>query len=126
MPKRRKSPLRRAENVITRGGQPGNDNARKHGFYAAPEGELTTIEGVVADVQKRQRQLSEYIDEALGAGNIKTADVLSLFSLHSQTASRLGRLLRDQRALSGKSANGLTDAIAAALDELSTELGIKL
>ena len=41
-------------------------------------------------------------------------------------ASRVGRLMRDLRALVGEAADGLTGAVARALDELSTELGIKL
>jgi hypothetical protein len=51
---------------------------------------------------------------------------MKLFSLHGQNASRLGRLLRDQRALSGQAADGLLDAIGKALDEISTELGVTL
>lgn len=39
---------------------------------------------------------------------------------------RVARLLRDQRALSGEAAEGLTEAIAQALDELSTEVGVAL
>ncbi len=35
--------------------------------------------------------------------------------------SRLGRLLRDRRALSGDAADGISDAIAKALDELGSE-----
>jgi hypothetical protein len=39
---------------------------------------------------------------------------------------RVAHLLRDQRALTGQAADGLTAAIAQALDELSTELGVAL
>jgi hypothetical protein len=37
---------------------------------------------------------------------------------------RVARLLRDQRALTGEAADGLTAAVARALEELSTELGV--
>ncbi len=49
-----------------------------------------------------------------------------LLALHGQNASRIGRLLRDKRALSGASADGILGAIGQALDELSTELGVPL
>ena len=39
---------------------------------------------------------------------------------------RVARLLRDQRALSGAAADGIAGAIATALDELTSELGVKL
>jgi hypothetical protein len=57
------------------------------------------------------------------AEGVDTDTAVKLFALHAQNASRLGRLLRDQRALGGQAAEGLTAAIAAALDELNTELG---
>ncbi len=37
---------------------------------------------------------------------------------------RVASLLRDQRALSGKAADGLAAAVAQALDELSSEMGV--
>jgi hypothetical protein len=39
---------------------------------------------------------------------------------------RVARLLRDKRALSGEAAEGLTNALSNALDELSSELGENL
>jgi hypothetical protein len=86
---------------------------------------LTTIDGVLADLAERQARLTDYLERVLTEG-ADIADLARLFALHGQNASRLGRLLRDQRALSGKSADGLLDAIGKALDEISTELGIKL
>ena len=109
------------------GAQPGNRNARTHGAYARPSGQhnLTTIEGVVQDLAERQARLTEFLERALAEGG-DVIEVARVFALHGQNASRLGRLLRDQRALSGGSADGLLGAIAQALDELSTELGVKL
>lgn len=40
--------------------------------------------------------------------------------------SRLGHLLRDQRALSGETTDGISTAFAQALDKLSIELGYQL
>jgi hypothetical protein len=38
----------------------------------------------------------------------------------------IARLLRDKRALSGKAADGISGAIAQALDEMGTEYGLPL
>jgi len=110
-----------------RGAQPGNKNARRHNFYGAPSRKIETIDDVIADMRERQQQISALISQAMmNEGHTSTEDLVKLFAIHGQGASRLGRLLRDQRALSGQSADGLSAAIAAALDELSTELGITL
>ena len=81
-----------------------------------------TIADVVADLSAKQVRLSDLID----AADDDTANLAKLFSIYSQTASRIGRLLRDQRALSGQAADGIAGAIAQALDELSSELGTPL
>lgn len=113
--------------------------AEKHGFYSrrgkgsmGQEGgepgsrrDLTHIEAVVADLAERQAQLTEYLAALMDRG-ADVEEVARLFALHGQNASRLGRLLRDQRALSGESADDLLDAIGKALDEISAELGIEL
>ena len=103
----------------------GNENALKHGAYAATHHDLRTIDGIVADLAERQARLTAYLEQVLAEGG-DIAEVAKVFALHGQNASRLGRLLRDQRALSGDSADGLLDAIGKALDEISTELGIRL
>ena len=90
-----------------------------------PERDLTTIDGVIADLAERQARLTAFLERVLAEGGDLT-EVAKVFALHGQNASRLGRLLRDKRALSGQSADGLLDAIGKALDEISTELGIKL
>jgi len=116
------------------GGQPigaptGNDNARTHGFYAhgptsTPARELSSIEDIIADLANKQAHLSAYIDAYIG--DMEIEDLKGLLALHAQTASRLGKLLRDKRALSGDAADGISGALAQALAELGTELGADL
>jgi hypothetical protein len=83
-----------------------------------------TIDAIIADLLGQQSRLSALLDaindpaELLGAAR--------LFAVHGQNAARLGQLLRARRALSGASADGLLDAIGKALDEISTELGVRL
>jgi hypothetical protein len=109
-----------------RSGPPiGNRNARKHGFYLpTSQRPPYTIGEIICDLSGKQRLLSNHIDELVQTADL--AGLITLFKLHAQTSSRLGRLLRDQRALSGQASDGIAGAIAQALDELGTELGVQL
>jgi len=84
-----------------------------------------TIDEVIADLAAKQVQLSAFIDACVAEGRDLLA-LVRLFALHGQNASRLGRLLRDQRALSGEAADGVRGAIAQALDELGEALETEL
>lgn len=104
----------------------GNRNATTHGLYASnTTPHALTISDIISDLAAKQETLSDYIQAQL-ATNADLDALTNLFALHAQTASRLGRLLRDQRALSGQAADGLAGAIGQALDELSSELGVEL
>lgn len=104
----------------------GNQNALKHGYYADPDlPPDCTIDDVIDTLYQRQLQLDDYIDQ-IWESDITVAQVTHLLRIHGQNASRLGRLLRDRRALSGDAADGISGAVAQALDELSSELGVKL
>ena len=83
-----------------------------------------SIAEVIHDLAVKQARLSKLINGKLASNDIHV--LARLLRLHAQTASRLGRLLRDQRALSGRAADGISAAIAQALDELSNELGTDL
>jgi len=104
----------------------GNKNRQTHGFHVQPVRDLRDIDDVVEDALFKQTQLSAFIEEKVAEGEMAVKEMARLLALHGQNAARIGRLLRDQRALSGKSVDGLLEAIGAALDELSTELGIDL
>jgi hypothetical protein len=84
------------------------------------------IDAVIADLAAKQQCLSRYIDECLAAGGTAVQDIARLLALHSQNAGRLGRLLRDQKALGGDGAGSMKHIIDLALDELSEEWGIEL
>ncbi len=108
------------------GAPPANQNRQTHGFYSQPAKALRSIDDVVADALQRQSELSAFIEQQITTGQLDIEAMAKLLALHGQNASRIGRLLRDKRALSGASADGILGAIAQALDELSTELGIVL
>lgn len=82
---------------------------------------LVSIDDVIADLLDKQERLSALLDDAA-----EVNDLVKLFGLHSQNASRLGRLLRDRQALGESPAEGLLAVIDQALDELSRELGLEL
>ena len=74
-------------------------NARLRALWAALEMDANTEAGTQA--------LQVKVAAALTAGT-----------------GRVASLLRDQRALNGKAADGLAAAVAQAIDELSSELGV--
>jgi hypothetical protein len=73
----------------------------------------------------KQILLDDFIDQILAAGRPAIEEPAHLLEIHGQNASRLGRLLRDRRALSGDAADGISGAIAQALEQLSTVIGTK-
>ena len=107
-------------------------NRQTHGFYARAERPLETIDDVIKDALDKQGRLSAILDNTADLDGAPLdsardlADLAKLLAIHGQNASRLGRLLRDKRALSGESADGLLSALGTALDEIATELGITL
>ena len=103
----------------------GNKNRKTHGLYATPETKLASIDDVVADALRRQSELSAFIDAQLGL-DVGVEELVKLFALHGQYASRIGRLLRDQKILSGDSADQILEAMAQAIDEIEEELGVDL
>ena len=127
MPKRKPRPRRRAEHAI--GGQPDNQNARKHGFYSrklsAEERALVTqfcVDDSLDYEIALQRLANQHVIDTLdqtSEGEIRAR----LFIALTTGLGRVASLMRSKRALSGKAADSLTAAIATALDELSSEIG---
>jgi hypothetical protein len=85
-----------------------------------PNAPLPTINNVIRDLDARQRQLLTYLEDHIS--ELEPGQIVSLLGLHGQNAARLGRLLRDRRALSGESADGIAEAISKVLDELATQV----
>jgi hypothetical protein len=108
------------------GAPPGNTNAQIHGFYAASAEEITIDQAIQGLVDKMRR-----LDDLIAAFDSKGAGgngeyLIRLLELYAQASSRLSRMLRDQRALSGAASDSLAGAVALVLDEIGTELGIDL
>jgi hypothetical protein len=107
----------------------GNRNASTHGFYANSAGpdssqDECTIDGLIADLYRKQKRLSRYIDEHID--DLPPADLARFLRIHAQSSSRLGRLLRDRRILNGGWNQAMDDIFGQALAELGEEWGVKL
>jgi hypothetical protein len=89
-----------------------------------PRPKLDSLAEVIGDLPFRLSQIADLIDAELESSEADSSLLARLFTLYGQMASRLGRLLRDQRALSGAAADGLAGAVAQAIEELKTEAGI--
>ena len=116
-----------AGRVTGQGAPEGNRNAITHGLYASidlDDPEHPPINGVIQDLVARQVQLSALIDTHLD--DLTIQDLARLFAIHGQNASRLGRLLRDRKALSGGAADRFQQIVDMALDGLSAEWDIEL
>ncbi|MGD8491253.1 MAG: hypothetical protein PVG54_14420 [Anaerolineae bacterium] len=93
---------------------------------AQPPRQAEIIAATIADLAVKQQRLSALIDHCLEKDAPSLRELVRLLALHGQNASRLGRLLRDQQALSDPAADELSQAIDLALDELSAEWGVEL
>jgi hypothetical protein len=121
----------------------GSQNALKHGFYAQREceerlGETSpdeaslgdvaprewSIETIILDLCIKQARLSKYTE--LHSADLSAEELARFLQIHGQNASRLGRLLRNRRALCGAAVDEISAAIAQALDQLHDELGTVL
>ncbi len=72
------------------------------------------------------RRLLRFVDEQQADAAIELETLVKVAEALATGTGRVARLLRDKRALSGEAADGIANAIAAALDELTSELGEEL
>ncbi len=118
------------------GAPPANLNRRQHGFYStsldpAEIADLVTfaddlsLNDEIAVARVILRRVMGHLQHP-DLQHIAIDDLARLSSLILAGTRTVARLLRDQRALSGDAADGFAGAIAQALDELSTEIGIQL
>jgi hypothetical protein len=102
-----------------RGGQPGNQNARKHGFYSP-----------VMDSAQRHRlkeaALVKGLDEEINLLRVKLQSVVEHdpdnVRLILQAAVSLGRLMRTRNKLG----EGKEDHLAQAIKNIITDIGVPL
>jgi hypothetical protein len=78
----------------------------------------------IDDLATRIDRLSAYIDAHFD--ELEPDQIKALMALHGQLSSRLGRLKRDQRQLTGDEGAELADAIHQSLVALSGAWGVDL
>ena len=110
-----------------RGGQPGNLNGLKHGFYSRQfrAGEVNDLEastetGLVSEITMLRvicRRIFEYASESEPDDITQWSQLLNSLSL---AASRMAGLLRQQRAL-GSGTTDVAAALSAALAEVTRD-----
>ena len=83
-----------------------------------------SIETVIIDLSISQAFLSRYI--RVHQEDLTVEQLGGMLRIQGQNASRLGRLLRDRRALTGDTDGRFEEALNRALDQLSAELGVDL
>ena len=112
-----------------RGGQPGNLNALKHGFYTPrfQEGEIEELEKLVDEIDLRSEINMMRVVGSRVMGKISSGatleDIKTCALLLDRCAGRVGSLARLQQVITGKT-DGLDNALHQALVEVAEELGI--
>ena len=111
-----------------RGGQPGNTNAFKHGFYAknfslAERRGLQVTKGIVlgdeiALLRVLIRRFAEQIQASQGVALMESAQLLAVIS---EAMLRLASLLRTDHMLGGAQNDTLFKSLHNVLEELSDE-----
>lgn len=114
------------------GAPQGNQNALKHGIY----GRFYTVEEIAdlvasamdADVTDELAAARVGARRALARleEELSLKDFVSVLRAFNESLTVVARLVRTQRAITGESGDGIAGAIAQALDEIGTELGIEL
>jgi len=104
-----------------KGGQPENQNARKHGFYSK----------ILTEAQKVQLEDAigiEGLDDEIALLRVKLRDVLEThpeyMDLQLKAIATIARLVSVRYKIAGEQKHSLKDAVAKVLTEIAVPLGI--
>ena len=95
------------------GAPPGNQNAKKHGVYAASELPDHDLGLRIVDLGHKIGALSQFIDDQWHT--FDNQERLRYLNLLGQLNTRLSRLQRDRRELEGESAGGFENDLELAI-----------
>ena len=90
----------------------------------SPSSSATDLDGVIADLQRRHQQLSDYIDEH--HDEMRPGQFITAIDYQGRLANRIGRLLRDRQQLAGEQTDALDEAVAEALAIAGEAWGVAL
>jgi hypothetical protein len=112
-----------------RGGQPGNTNALKHGFYtnnfslAERQGLEATKEIVLADEIALLRVLiRRFSDQILASQGVPLTESAQHLAVIGEAMLRLASLLRTNHMLGGSKSSDLSQLLSLGIAEIYTEL----
>ena len=115
----------------TRGAQPGNTNALKHGFYSRTfrnleESDLDFLsEGLSDEIAMVRVALRRFFDLFQNESSDDLVSWSVALGTLGMTSTRLASLLRTQTILEGGAASDVAAALSDALTSVVQELGIK-
>ena len=105
----------------SRGGQPDNQNATKHGFYA-------TVLKKAEQLELEAASEVEGLDEEIAVMRMKLRQLIEQhpdrIDLHMDAASVLARLIRIQHQLTPEQGKGLKQAIQMVIKDIAIPLGV--
>jgi hypothetical protein len=117
------------DGLRSRGGQPGNTNALKHGFYSPrfKDGEiksLTLFEEHI-DVVSEIKMLRVAVDRVIPrlGEHCDISDCVALLNVLTRAAGRIGHLIRLQKFIYGDQ-NSVSALLHAALAEIAEEYNL--
>ena len=101
-----------------------SESPETHSDRISKDSLLEIITYITQDLLNKHIALSSFIDNHFD--ELPLPALSHLLALHAQTATRLGRLLRDQRVMAPELSDVKNQAIDYALDELSNIFGVQL
>jgi len=108
--------------VAKRGAQPGNQNARRHGFYSRALDEAEQI-------QLEEAAHIEGLDDEIAVLRLKFRQLLEdhpeRIDLQIKLANTLARLIRTRYNITPEQKNTLKEAIATVLKDVAIPLGVQ-
>jgi threonine dehydrogenase-like Zn-dependent dehydrogenase len=114
-----------------RGGQPGNLNALKHGFYSRQfrdqenlDLEAILAEGLDDEIAMLRVAMRRYFEVAAGIDDIEV--LANTVGIMGMAATRLASLLRVRKLIGGGDEEKLLKTINQAIAELTEELGLSI
>jgi hypothetical protein len=116
------------DGLRSRGGQPGNTNALKHGFYSPrfKDGEIKSLtlfeEHIDVSEIKMLRVAVDRVIPRLGE-HCDISDCVALLNVLTRAAGRIGHLIRLQKFIYGDQ-NSVSALLHAALAEIAEEYNL--
>jgi hypothetical protein len=113
------------------GGQPGNTNALKHGFYTqnfspAERKGLAAVKGAVLEeeIALLRVLIKRFADQILSSQDVGLDGSSRHLAVISEAMQRLAGLLRTHHMLGGSDNDTLAEALSLAIEQVSAEMAL--